>query len=102
MREAVAAIRGILEGDEGADQEFMLIRFTDFGEFSLNVLVYYFTTDVTWDAHLATKERVNLAIMRALEGMGLSIAVPAHTVYVRRGDDRTIHPSADAAEAIDE
>jgi MscS family membrane protein len=80
MRQAVRAIRAILEGDEDVDQEFMLIRFTDFAEFSLNILVYYFTRDVAWDAHLATKERVNLAIMVALEELGLTIALPTSTV----------------------
>ena len=97
MQNAVSAIRGILEGDEGVDQEFMLIRFTDFGEFSLNILVYYFTRDITWDEHLATKERVNLAIMSMLEELGLSIAFPTRTIHLREGADRSGHARADEA-----
>ena len=97
MQNAVSAIRGILEGDEGVDQEFMLIRFTDFGEFSLNILVYYFTRDVTWDEHLATKERVNLAMMSMLEELGLSIAFPTRTIHLREGADRSGHARADEA-----
>ncbi len=97
MQNAVSAIRGILEGDEGVDQEFMLIRFTEFGEFSLNILVYYFTRDVTWDEHLATKERVNLGIMRALEELGLSIAFPTHTIHLHEGADRSGRARADEA-----
>ena len=99
MRKAVAAIRAILEGDDGVDQEFMLIRFTDFGEFSLNIMVYYFTTDVTWDAHLATKERINLAIMKALEELGLSIAFPTQTIHLRERADRSGHAGANATPA---
>lgn len=82
MGKAVAAIRGILEGDDGVDKEFMLVRFTDFGASSLNIMVYYFTVAVGWDDHLTVKERVNLAIMRALEELGLSIAFPTQTVYL--------------------
>jgi MscS family membrane protein len=81
MEEAVAAVRGILENDDGVDQDYIVVRFTDFGASSLDILVYYFTRSVAYDEHLATKERVNLAIMRALRGMGLSIAFPTHTVY---------------------
>ncbi len=99
MQNAVSAIRGILQGDEGVDQEFMLIRFTDFGEFSLNILVYYFTRDVTWDAYLATKERVNLAIMGALENLGLSIAFPTQTVHLRQRGGEPALARADEAPA---
>jgi MscS family membrane protein len=81
MQDAVAAIRGILESDEGVDQEFMVVRFGDFGDSSLDITVYYFTTGVAYADHMETKERVNLAIMRALEERGLSIAFPTRTVY---------------------
>jgi MscS family membrane protein len=81
MEHAVAAIRDIVENDEGVDKEFIVIRFTDFGESSLNILLYYFTAAVAFADHLATKERINLAVMRKLNDMGLSIAFPTRTVY---------------------
>ena len=81
MQQAVAAIRRILESDEGVDQEFIVVRFSDFGASSLDITVYYFTKAITYADHLAMKERVNLAIMRAVEQLGLSIAFPTHTVY---------------------
>ncbi len=81
MEDAVAAIRGVLEADEGVDQEFMVVRFGDFGDSSLDITVYYFTKAVAYADYMETKERVNLAIMRALEERGLSIAFPTRTVY---------------------
>lgn len=81
MKKAVAAIKGIIEEDEGVDKEFYVVRFTDFGASSLNIMVYYFTVQIGWDAHLVVKERVNLAIMRSLEELGLSIAFPTQTIY---------------------
>ena len=83
MEQAVAAIRDILVKDEGVDQEFIVVRFSDFGESSLNILVYYFTRATAFADHLATKERINLALMRALRAMGLSIAFPTQTVYIK-------------------
>ncbi|MGB2997158.1 MAG: mechanosensitive ion channel family protein [Phycisphaerae bacterium] len=81
MEKAVAAIRRILESDEGVDQEFIVVRFSDFGASSLDIIVYYFTKAIAYADHLAMKERVNLAIMRALRDLGLSIAFPTRTVY---------------------
>ncbi|MBE3070726.1 MAG: mechanosensitive ion channel family protein [Planctomycetes bacterium] len=82
MEQAVAALRGILEADEGVDPEFIVVRFEDFGASSLNIRVIYFTKAVPYPDHLATKERVNLAIMRALAGLGLSIAFPTRTIHI--------------------
>lgn len=81
MEQAVDAIRGILVSDEGVDQEFIVVRFTDFGDSSLNILLYYFTKAVSFAEHMATKERINLAVMRAVRNMGLSVAFPSQTVY---------------------
>jgi len=58
-----------------------VVRFVEFGNSSLDVVVLYFTVGVSFVDHSQTKERVNLAIMRALEKLGLSIAFPTQTVY---------------------
>ena len=81
MERALEAIREILKRDEGVDQEFIVVRFDDFGDSSLNIQLYYFTKAADYDPHLETKERVNLKVMRALEDLGLSIAFPTRTVY---------------------
>ncbi len=81
MTEVVEAIRKTLENDDGVHQEYIVVRFTEFADSSLNILVYYFTKATAYADHLATKERVNLAIMRAIDELGLSIAFPTQTVY---------------------
>ena len=82
MEKAVEGIRRILESDEGVDQELVVVRFDDFGDSSLNILVYYFTKATGLAEHMATKERVNLAIMRLVDSLGLSIAFPTRTLYL--------------------
>lgn len=81
MEEAVAGIRSIVENDDGVDKEFIVVRFTEFGDSSLNILVFYYTVALDMPGHNETKERINLAIMRLLDEMGLSIAFPTRTVY---------------------
>lgn len=82
MSEAVARIKRILSEHEGVDQEFYLVRFTDFGSSSLDIMVYYFSKSIVWDEYLAVREDVNLKIMDTLEEMGLSIAFPTRTVHL--------------------
>lgn len=99
MEDVVEAIRQVLISDEGVDQEFIVVRFTEFGESSLNILVYYFTKAVAFADHLATKQRINLAIMRVLEKRGLSIAFPTRTLYLESsaGDGSAPASTGDAA-----
>ncbi|MFH1679929.1 MAG: mechanosensitive ion channel domain-containing protein [Candidatus Eisenbacteria bacterium] len=83
MEAAVRAIRGILEAREDIKQETIHVRFTDFGESSLNIKVIFITPTIDYGAFLMLQEEVNLAIMRAVERLGLEIAFPTRTVYLR-------------------
>lgn len=75
-------IRQVLKDEPGVDQDFMLVRFTDFGASSLDIFLYYFTRSIRWDEHLAVRERVNLNLMRVIREMGLSIAFPTRTLHL--------------------
>ena len=89
MQQALAKIRELLRTHKGVDQNFFLVYFTEFGDSSLNILVYYFTVTTVWEEYLLAREEINLAIMRELEAMGLSIAFPTQTVYLKHYDDNT-------------
>jgi MscS family membrane protein len=71
----------VLRNEPEVEQESVLVRFTGFGESSLNVLILYFTKNPAYDVHSTVAERINLALMRAVESRGLSMAFPARTVY---------------------
>lgn len=80
MEGLVEDIRTLLREDEDVNQDFILVNFTDFGESSLQILVYYFTKTTAWLAHMDIRQRVNLKIMKAVEGRGSSMAFPTRTV----------------------
>lgn len=82
MEGIVVDIKEVLKSDEGVQQEFILVNFTDFGESSLDILVYYFTKTTAWVPHMEVRERVNCNIMRAIHARGLSIAFPARSLYM--------------------
>lgn len=82
MEGLVEDIRKLLRDDEGVNQDFILVNFTDFGESSLQILVYYFTSTTAWLAHMDIRQRINLKIMRAVEARGSSIAFPTRTLHI--------------------
>ena len=83
MREVLKRIETILKEDEGVDQDYMLVRFTDFGPSSLDVFLYYFSKSTVWKEYLETRERVNLKIMECLEELGLEFAFPTQTMHLK-------------------
>ncbi len=84
MREAVSRIRELLKTHPAIDQEFFLVNFTDFGASSLDIMVYCFTTTTVWGEYLDAREDVCLKIMDTLVELGLDIAFPSTTVYLRQ------------------
>ncbi|MCK4774301.1 MAG: mechanosensitive ion channel family protein, partial [Candidatus Krumholzibacteria bacterium] len=83
MEKAVEGIRSLLREHEAVYQDFFLVNFTDFGSSSLDIFVYYFTKTTVWADFLDVKQDVNLKIMRLLESLGMEIAFPSQTVYLK-------------------
>jgi MscS family membrane protein len=82
MRTLVDGVEGYLKAHAGVDQEFMLVKFTEFGTSSLNLFIYFFSGTTEWAAHLQVRQEVNLGIMDLIEDMGLSIAFPTQTLHL--------------------
>jgi len=82
VRELVQKIETYLQSHPGIDQEFMLVKFTEFGPSSLDIFVYCFTASTAWTEHLAVKQEVNLTLMQMVQDMGMSIAFPTRTVHL--------------------
>jgi MscS family membrane protein len=82
MEELVRRIEEYLKANEDIDQEFMLVKFTEFNASSLDVFVYCFTKSTDWTEHLAVRQRVNLKLMSIVEELGLSVAFPTRTVHL--------------------
>lgn len=80
MEGLVEDLRQMLRDDEGVDQDFILVNFTDFGDSALQILVYYFTKSTKWLEHMDVRQRVNVKIMKAVAARGSSIAFPTRTV----------------------
>ncbi|MBN1324012.1 MAG: mechanosensitive ion channel family protein [Methanotrichaceae archaeon] len=84
MIEAVDGIKAIIKEDSRFDHNFYMVHFTDFGDSSLGIFIYCFTKTTVWDEFLAVREEFNLSIMALLEDLGVEIAYPTQTIYLRR------------------
>lgn len=82
MATLVANIEQLLREDEGVNQDFFLVKFTEFGQSSLDILLYYFTKSTAWAEHLTVRQRMNLKILEAVKEVGTSIAFPTRTLYL--------------------
>jgi MscS family membrane protein len=81
MEQIVEAIRQLLREDEGVNQEFILVNWTDFGSSSLDILVYYFTVTTKWLEYMEVRQRINVKIAKAVSEHGSSVAFPTRTLY---------------------
>jgi MscS family membrane protein len=86
MERAVEGIRSILRDHARVYQDFFLVNFTDFGASSLDIFVYYFTKTTVWGDYLGVRQDINLRIMRLLENLGMEVAFPSRTVYLKSDD----------------
>ncbi|MBO6102929.1 MAG: mechanosensitive ion channel family protein [Opitutales bacterium] len=82
MREIVSDIKKILLSREDVSQDEIYVHFTEFGNSSLNISIIFYTPNLGYCAFNDTKQAINLAIMRAVESRGLSIAFPSMSVYI--------------------
>lgn len=67
--------------------EDMTVRFSDFSNSSLNILVIYFVQSNEYDLMVAVKEEVNINIMAIIEKHGATFAFPTQTIYLEKGKD---------------
>ncbi len=98
MEELLKRIRSFLRTDEAIWPNLILVRFTEFADSTLNIFIYCFSKTTDWDKHLAVREHVNLEIMRIVAEMGLEIAFPTQTLYLRQENSTENEPPAPSPE----
>ncbi len=87
MQEIVAEIRRIVEAEPDVDRASVHVYFRDFQASSLDIWCAFNLNNPDFANHLAVRQRVNLAIMHAVEKRGLSFAFPTTTLHVASTPD---------------
>lgn len=81
---AINGIEEIFKNHTGIDQDFFMVKFDEFADSSLSLLLYYFTKSTQWQEHLQVRQEVNLQVMELLEHLELEFAFPTQTVHVQQ------------------
>jgi small-conductance mechanosensitive channel len=78
------AIPGIVKGLVGASTRLRFDRahFKGFGESSLDYEVVYIVLDPDYNVYMDEQQRINVALLRALDEQGIGFAFPTRVVHV--------------------
>lgn len=82
MQNILEDIRAYLKSNEDIHQEQILVYFSELANSSLNIMVYCFTKNPSWEPWLQARELVYLELMRIVKRNGSSIAFPSQSVYL--------------------
>jgi MscS family membrane protein len=78
MEKGLEILRGIVAGNDNLEEK-VLAAFTEFGDFSMNLLfIYYIKKDADI---LESQTQVNMEILRQFTSAGLEFAFPTQTLY---------------------
>jgi MscS family membrane protein len=76
----VEEIRSLILAQSEVDPKSVMVFFRDFSASSLDIWLVYETPNPDFQKALQLRQRLNLAIMRAIAARGLSMAFPTQTV----------------------
>lgn len=82
MEALLKKLREMLGERDHVIKSSVAIYFTDFGASSLDIMVLCEVTIKDWRALLEEREAVNLAVMRVVADMNLSVAFPTRSLYI--------------------
>ncbi|MFC1564140.1 mechanosensitive ion channel family protein [candidate division KSB1 bacterium] len=83
VEECVNRIKKMLEEHPAIHKDVIFVYFTDFGESALDLFLYFFTVTTVWKEYLEVRQDVNLRIMKIVEELGMSIAFPSRSIYIK-------------------
>ena len=82
MEAIVAEIRRLITAEAEVDPASVHVYFRDYSASSLDVWLVYNVKDPDFAKQMALRQRINLAIMRAVAAQGLSFAFPTSVMHL--------------------
>ena len=82
LEDLVAGIKQLIVDHPLTNKTNFNVRFNDFGESSLNVLVYFFIETTDYSTELETREQILLQIMDLARHLGIDFAFPTRTLVI--------------------
>ena len=87
LKKAKEIILKAITDEKHADEKRTWIYFDNFGAYSLDIVVIYYSKDLDeddWPQKVEFKERVNFAIKEGFEKAGIEMAFPTQTIELKK------------------
>lgn len=75
-------IKNIIRANPYTRKDYFHVCFTQYGDFSLNIMVYLFLTSKDWSDELKEKQNLLLEILRLAKKLGVEFAFPTQTLHM--------------------
>jgi MscS family membrane protein len=81
IKAVVKDIQEVVDAHPNTNQDGR-VRFKNFGDSSLDIMVMYFVDTMDWSTYLDVKQEINYKIMEIVHKHGASFAFPSRSIYV--------------------
>lgn len=101
LRYLLAQLRELLYQHPRVDSSTVRVRFIGLGQSSLDVEIFTYVLETTYEQYLAVQEDLLLRIMDLVESVGSGFAFPSQTLYMTKGgglDEKRRQEAADAVQ----
>ncbi|MCB0391579.1 MAG: mechanosensitive ion channel family protein [Bdellovibrionales bacterium] len=82
MEAFLEGLKNILNAHPHVRKDYYHVIFDGYGEFSLNILLYYFLEVPNWNQELLGKQNINLEILRLAKEIDVQFAFPTQSLFV--------------------
>ena len=80
-------IRTLIQLHPETRKDYYMVHLNSFASSSLDILLYVFFSSASWDAELASRERLMLDIIRLAQKLGVEFAFPTQTIHLQKEQD---------------
>jgi len=80
IKNIVSEIQALIDNHPNTDQEGR-VRFMEFGDSSLNIMVLYFSKGPEWESMIDTRQDINFKIIDIVKKHGSDFAFPTRSLY---------------------
>ncbi len=77
-----ADIKTFLSTHKDVEPDTYVIAFDNFGDYSLNIDIMYYTFKTDYAGYMSVKESINLELIHICKNLGVEMAFPTHTVLL--------------------
>lgn len=82
LNECITRIKDLLAAHPDIENESFLVAFENFGDYTLNIQITYFSLRTDYASYLSIKETINIQILELCHELGVNIAFPTQTVII--------------------